>query len=287
MCSEKVTCPDPDCRFENEYSVANCRCGRFLGFPNRRAAEEQATELDSRYAAAIVDATARGLDTLVGELERLLDRSVPVICMSIEAADDVTRARKYRNYHNLVDQGHRGIASRIDESDRTMIGSKLFPGYYDKIHYAALSPNGRGLSSYGDIAIGWTVSTSYLEKRISVHEENSYTFFDKNSLGRRGSAPPKGYIGVWNDRKKVGVAKLAPKLNTAMSAATLGTLVLHDSRSRAADDFMEVAIYAEQGIDTLDLLSVTVQNRPSDARGQQRLELIAATCVARGIAFSM
>jgi len=281
MSSDKFTCPD--CGHENDYSEVRCRCTRFLGFPNRRIAEEQAADLDIRYSSAVTQAAARGVAPLLIELERLAMTSTPVICLSVEAADDITRAGKYRNYHTLVDQGQRDIASRIDDSDRTMVGSRLYPGFFQKIHYAALSPNGRGLSSYGDVAISWYVSAEYLEKRVSVHEENSYVFFDRHSLGNLGTPVPAGYVGSWNDRNKVAVAKLERKLTTAMGTASLESLLLDDSMSRAADDFVEIAIYADEGIDSLDINRVTVQNPPTDRDKQRRLDLVEGACISRGI----
>ena len=284
MISEKVICPV--CHIESDYSAAYCRCGQFLGFPNRRDAENQKTDLDDRYTAAMTRAASRGVDTLLRDVERLAYASTPVICMSIEAADNITRDGKYRNYHNLVDHEDRKIAKKNDHSDRIMVGEKLFPGFAEKIHYAALSPNGRGLSNYGEIAISWRVDAHYLEGRISVHEENSFNFFDRHSLGIRGTDVPSGYAGVWGDRHKVAAAKLEPRLITAMSFASLGGLLLHDSTTRSQDDFVEVAIYASEGIDSLDVESVTVQHAPTQRNKQERLELIKNLCVKRKISFS-
>lgn len=284
MGSEKVTCGY--CYFKNDYSDSYCRCGRFLGFPNCRDAEKQKSDLDDRYAKAVDRASLRGIDTLLRELEELALRSTPVICMSIDVADNILRSGKYKNYHNLTDHGDRRIAGKNDHSDRSMVGEKLFPGFASKIHYAALSPNGRGLSNYGEIAISWRVDPHYLQDRISVHEENSFDFFDRHTLGLRGTDVPSGYAGVWGDRHKVSAAKLEPRLDVSTSSSSLGAILLHDSSSRSEDDFIEVAIYADPGIDSLDVERVTVQHPPTQRDKQDRLALIKEQCYLLGVAFS-
>ncbi|WP_299939017.1 hypothetical protein [uncultured Pelagimonas sp.] len=283
MSSEFVICPE--CGHENDYSVANCRCGRFIGFPNRRDAAEQQAELETRYSKAISSACSRGVDALIDELALLVTNATPVICMSIEAADDITRGAKYKNYHSRVDRGERNLAAKINESARTLAEAKLYPGFFMKIHYAALSTNGRGLVNYGDLALSWKVTEQYLERRISVHEENSFDFYNRHSLGDQNTPPPKGYAGVWGDRKKVVTAKLEARLTPGTSTTSIAGMVLGNGTGRETDDFVEVAVYEDKGIDALDLQSVTVQNPPTNGVNQQRLELVEATCATRGIAF--
>jgi hypothetical protein len=284
MSPREVICPD--CSQTNGYWAVQCRCGCFLGFPNRRAAAEEAAELDKRYNDAVISAGARSVAHHVLELEKLAQDAQPVICMSLEIADDLMRSAKYRNYHHLVDQGVRDPAEKGDDAVRTMVGTRLFPAYFQHIHYAALSPNGRGLTSYGNIALSWKVTENYLERRISVHEENSYDFFEKHELGKRSATVPVGYAGVWTDRRKVVIAKLAPRLTGATASATLPSMLLRSATSRSGDDFIEIAVYADQGLDTIDVDCVTVQSRGLDAR---RLQLLEESCAKRSppIAFRL
>ena len=51
----------PDCGEPVDYWAVNCRCGHFLGWPNRRAAEAERDELAKRYALARNDASQRNI----------------------------------------------------------------------------------------------------------------------------------------------------------------------------------------------------------------------------------
>src|SRR5207253_874190 len=103
-------------------------------------------ELAKRYDAVRQDATLRGVAHLLVKLEALAEQSRPVIAMSFAACDDILRPGKYRNYEQRIGSGEREPAGQPDHADREMVGERLFPMYNQYIQYAALSPDGRGLS---------------------------------------------------------------------------------------------------------------------------------------------
>lgn len=166
------------------------------------------------------------------------------------------------------------------------MGDKLFPTYKQHIHYAALSPNGKGLErSYGPVAVRWQVTPEYLVRRSSLLEENSYIFYGKHGLGVLNSKVPPGYQSGWEDRAMLASAKLGPRLTSATGENELPELLLRQGIDRYQDQFIEIAIYAEEGLDTQDVDMVTIQRSPATPEDHHRLEIIRETCVARGIAF--
>jgi hypothetical protein len=231
----------PNCGDAVEYWQVNCRCGDFVGFPNYRAAAADYDELEKRERAARADATTRGLLPLLAKLEGLAEGSRPVIVMDFVVCDDILRSGKYRNYDKRVESGERNPAKATDHAERQMASERLFPTYAEHLHYAALSPDGRGLASYGTgaVAVRWDVTDAYLGRRASLLEENSYTFFDHHGLGARGAVIPLGYRAIWEERAKLAVAKLAARLTAATSEGSLGGLLLHAGATRSDDDFIE------------------------------------------------
>ncbi|MCI0465425.1 MAG: hypothetical protein L0Y57_00195 [Beijerinckiaceae bacterium] len=149
--------------------------------------------MDKRYVLVRNDAMQRSIGPLLTKLEALAEQSRPVINMSFAACDDILRSDKYRNYDQRVRSGEREPAEAQRHADRSMVGGRLFPMYNEQIIYAALSPDGRGLLNWGPIAVRWEVLPSYLGPRISLLEENSFTFFEKNHLGDLGATVPAGY----------------------------------------------------------------------------------------------
>jgi hypothetical protein len=286
MASHSLDCPD--CGKPIDYWRVQCRCGRFIGFPNWRAAQEERGELAARYDAAKRDASDRNILPLLTKLEALAEQARPVIAMSFAACDDILRSRKYRNYDQRVGGGERDPAPALNHSDREMAGEKLYPMYSQHINYAALSLNGRGPESYGPVAVQWQVTPMYLGRRASLLEDNSFTFFGKHALGRHLSTPiPPGYRAIWDDRAKLVVAKLAPDLTSATGENKLPGLLLKDGGGRAAEEFIEVAIYAsatpDGGLDTEDVDLVTVQKAATTSEENHRVDLIRDVCANRHI----
>jgi hypothetical protein len=105
------------------YWTVNCRCGCFLGFPNRRAAEAERDELTKRYEIARQDVSARNVVSLLAKLETLAEQSRPAIASSFEACDDILRSRKlYRKAYSAGDYERKTIdhaAPPGDEAEGT------------------------------------------------------------------------------------------------------------------------------------------------------------------------
>jgi hypothetical protein len=277
-----IKCPNPKCGEPVDYWAVHCRrCEWFVGFPNYRAAEAERDDLQKRYENARADANNRKIARLLDKLESLAERSRPVINMSFATCDDILRARKYRNYDQRVSSSEREPAEAQHHADRSMVGDRLCPMYKEHIQYAALSPDGRGLSSYGPVAVRWDVLPNYLEQRISLIEENSFTFYDQHELGRLDATIPAGCRAIWEDRAKLAAAKLAARLTTATAESSLPGLLMHAGATRKDDEFVEIFIFADKGLETREVDLVTIERAPMTAEESHRRKLIWEVCAAR------
>lgn len=281
---DKVRCQNPDCKAENDGHLAHCyRCAHFIGFPNRRDAEDEQSDLADRYSNAVNICANRSLNDERSILEGLAEDSRPVISMSYEVCDTILRSEKYKSYYILVAENTRHPAISSDHTEREKVDTTIYPRYHAFIHSAVLSPNGEGLLSYGPVFVRWQVTSGYLEPRISLLEENSYDFFDRHCLGVRSAALPRGHRATWQDRAKLALAKVVNAMSTSRNEAKLASLILSSYGDRATDQFIEVAIYSKEGLDTEDVDMITFKRRPSTDEERFRIELIRQKCVGQGI----
>jgi hypothetical protein len=223
---------------------------------------------------------------MLAQLEQLAERSQPVINMSFAACDDILRSGKYRNYDQRIESAERDPAGPTEHGDRELVGQRLYPNYGQHIQYAALSPDGNGLAnSYGPVAVRWGVTREYLGRRASLMEENSYSFYAKHSLGALRSTVPSGYQCAWEDRGKLAVAKLATTLTPATAASELPALLLRSGVNRSQDEFIEIAIYADEGLDGQDIDRVAIERAPATPEEGHRRDIIREVCVGRAMSF--
>jgi hypothetical protein len=138
--------------------------------------------------------------------------------------------------------------------------------YAKKIHYAALSLNHSGLSSYGECTL--ILKENSMKWRATVLEENSFVFRQRHQqsiIGKVGELPegiPKGYRAVWSERHLLAVAKLAPKLNGV--AVNLADCLLKSEGNCHTDEFMEVHIYG--GVSHQTIAKIIAPQTSSDFR---------------------
>ncbi|MBI1867580.1 MAG: hypothetical protein HYS06_04705 [Methylocystis sp.] len=281
MPTHSIKCPV--CGDTIDYWRVYCRREHFVGYPNRRAAEGESDELAARHEKARQDASKRRVpSSLLAKLEALAEASQPVIDMRVSVCDNLLRGGKYRNYDQRVESDERPPASAQDHADREMVGSRLFPRYSQHIVYAALSADGRGTKTYGgEVWMRWT--PFFFDRWVSLLEENSFTFYEQHSLGRIGAVVPTGYRAVWEDRAKLVITKLAPRLTSATAARDLEELLLHAGETRKDDKLVEVHIYAEGGLDTRDVDLVAFQRPPGTADEEQKWAQIRDMCAQRSI----
>ena len=125
------------------------------------------------------------------------------------------------------------------------------------------------------------MTNEYLSGRVSLLEDNSFTFFEKHGLGQLNSPLPSGYQAIWEDRAELVVAKLASGVSAATSISQLPDLVMQPGGSRAVDAFVEIAVFARDGVDTRDVDLITVETKPSTSEEGHRWEIIKSSAGRR------
>ena len=125
---------------------------------------------------------------------------------------------------------------------RRVVDAALFPGYQEKIRFAALSANGGGLRHYGSCTLA--LDEVCVGHRASAFEENACNWARRQDI-RMAEADrlPRGYRAVWADRARLAAAKLYPRLLSPMTDDELRSLLLSNGDISADDEFVEVHIY--------------------------------------------
>jgi hypothetical protein len=191
--------------------------------------------------------SARAIAAHPAGVEQLLDIGActkAVINVSVSAAVSlfIAKAPLYSPYEVLVDARARSAASFTFDRERRATDALLYGQYGKNMVYAALSADGRGLTSYGPIHIELLENT--IRYRATVLEENSYDFMNHHAL-TPGTPLPGGYLARWHERGKLAVTKLAKHLTENMGEASYQALFLYSDGNRETDSFMEVHIYGD------------------------------------------
>jgi len=219
-------------------------CGAYAGPPNVRevclVSEKEA--LERRFNKAIVDAHADGHGAKLDEFSQTIKDSRAVVAIDLGfLAGFMTRDEVlYSSYGLAVAGENRKAADGKNDKKRRGIEGFFFGSYAKSIRYAALSLDGKGLSSYGPFTL--VLKDIAVMARATVLEENSYNFFDKHKAHIPDNFPP-GYRALWGERYKLAVAKLKDRIVTTTSNNEFPAILLSCSGNRATDNFMEVHIY--------------------------------------------
>jgi len=167
-------------------------CGAYAGPPNVRevclVSEKEA--LERRYNKAIKDAYADGRDAVLEEFSQAIKDSRAVIAIDLDfLAGFMTKNEVlYSSYGLAVAGENRKAAVGKNDKKRRGIEGFFFGSYASNIRYAALSLDGKGLSSYGPYTL--VLKDIAVTARATVLEENSYIFFDKYKSHIPDNFPP-------------------------------------------------------------------------------------------------
>lgn len=243
------------CNRDVNYNLIACpTCAEPLGHPNVRMAKvaAQKTALEKRYAEACQNATKSSCQDELGNFEQTCRGSFAVINENAKFLDFfLTRPNQlYSTYKKQVDAGLRIPASPEDSSMREAAEAIMFPDFGREITYAALSIDGRGLSSYGPITL--RLKESAIGKRATVLKENSYDFVtDQNGRLYKHEDLPKGYMAVWDDRALLCVAKCHEEIKKGQNSDDYGRILLYSEGDRKTDRFLELHIYKSFDINAI------------------------------------
>lgn len=163
-------------------------------------------------------------------------RSIHQIYRLLDSDDELIGS-----FHDLIGAGLLRPKDSDIERARLLSESLIFPQYYDKIQFAALSLDDQGLFSYGSCCI--VLRPMMIESRTTVFEENCVCFCRKLDLGSNNTEVPPGYRAHWANREDLVIAKLASRLRPETEEGDFARLLLAAGQTTANDDFIEVHIY--------------------------------------------
>lgn len=216
-----------------------------MGYPNVRAAAEptQTNALNQRYENAVKWAGSGGAIDNLTAFEDAVSRSSAVVNVDLFFLKEfITDTRAlYTTYQLAVGAQTRQAAEDERDRHRSAVDAILFGSYASQIRFAALSLDGRGLKSYGAYAM--ILRDVAVWKRSTVLEENSFAFVKRHEL-KPGDSAPAGYRAIWQDRKKLAIAKLGALIKSDTSGDKFASLLLYsDGVDRTKDEFIEVQIF--------------------------------------------
>ena len=250
----------PDCRAQVRAQEKDCpTCGRFVGFPNIRAAEqpEELQALDGRYSAATLKAQGDGKQPAFTAYESALGSSVAVVCRSLDQAKALISSDSavYTNFYHQVDSGGRRAEETSVEIRRQVTDARVFLNYPRQISFGALSLDGRGVTSYG--ACSLVLKPAMIAHRATVFEENTVEFCDRVCPEQTKPIPP-GHRATWARRALLAVTKAEPQLEVHTLPGQFSRILMDGDR------FVEVHVFGPFTRDSIDRLLIAKPTSKGD-----------------------
>jgi hypothetical protein len=237
----------PECKKLSADSVMTCtHCGTHLGFPNVRAAADstEVATLMGRYNQVVGKARTREAQTPLADFEAAIQRdSQAVICRPLGTLNALITSGNglFQTFYRQVGLGRIPQGNKYDLF-RTSVDNLLFPYYHEQIHFAALSLNATGVSSYGGDRPCHLVLNEMIQNRASVFEENLFLYCERTR--QPATAPiPAGFRATWENRHILAIAKLGDNINKTSTAQDFPGLLLRAGRTTCDDEFIEVHIH--------------------------------------------
>ena len=253
------------CHNEMPMSATICpHCGWPAYYPNVRAAEDadEVAALESRYQAAVADASGRGAARPLRNLETEVSNSKAVIARSAGELQRLAKSDKeiYATYYELLQSGVISHTSDKWSLLRALADETIFHGYKKEIRFAALTLDARGLHNYGDCYI--MLRTEMIAHRASAFEENTVMFMKHHDV-RVSEADnlPRGYRSAWDGRGKLCVAKLFGRIDADTTRDEYPKLLLSGGATTADDDFVEVHVWGPMTARTFEQVTVKARTR--------------------------
>jgi len=258
-----LSIPCPDCTNEIPQSAERCpHCGRPGYCWNVIEADDtdERQALESRYQAAKADAVIRNADGCLQDFENAIAGSRVVIARSEhDLLRLATNTRQlYGTYYQQIEAGVKLPDGNKWDVLRQIADTVMFPNYKKDIRFGALSLDGIGVVDYGTCSI--TLRNELISHRASVFEENTALFVE-----REGTKIPKGYRATWNDRPKLGVAKLAAKIDSTTDPDKYSGILLSQGTASKEPEFIEVHIWGPMTVLTMEQVVVRPPKRKQRA----------------------
>jgi hypothetical protein len=246
----------PSCKNDIPPSASICpHCGFQHDFPNVIAAKKEQASLEDRYKSAVDEADVRGSLKNVEDFENALLFSRAVINRPATALLRLLQSENelYATYYQL--SATRLQNDEVWDSPRQSADAIFFTGYQHEIRFGALSLDLIGLTAYGDCCL--ILRENLIAHRASLVEQNTAEFVIDNRIVQTKNIP-KGLRSTWIDRGKLGISKLAKRIDATTSSDKFPDLLLtRRSVPDGRDDFVEVHIFGQMTIRTVEEIAFT------------------------------
>lgn len=244
-------------------------------FPNVNEAElpDNELELDKRYASALTKAKARGCDAVLQAFEhKIATESKAAIARSMGEAERLASSDKqlYSTYYQLIDAEQRIPDGDIWDALRRLADELIFPGHKEKVRFAALSLDGRGLINYGEVTM--VLGEKMIAHRASVFEKNTAMFFVGKVIEESLFREAIGHRAAWKSRARLCVAKLSGALDQTTPEDAFAGILLRNGKDSGSDDYVEVHIWGPISVRSLVKIIVHKANPLRSRKGMKALD---------------
>ncbi|MBC8290569.1 MAG: hypothetical protein H8E37_09650 [Planctomycetes bacterium] len=261
--TENAQCAD--CPHSFPVSLEECpHCGA-KAFPNVNASRlpREISSLGYRYDRVVADADARGASDRLQRFEEIVNEADAVMAVDFSVlrklaeSDSVVAATFYDRGEIDLSKGSHATAGDEWNAIRPAAETALF---FDKpkrrIHFAALSPDSKGLTSYGNCSV--TFRRELIQDRTSALIKNMLVFFkEKCEDYWRTERIPAGFRAVWDDRSRLAVTKCGMLVESTSDDDQLRSFLLTRGATSADDDFIELHIYGYISVRTMSKVVLT------------------------------
>ncbi|HEX3151520.1 MAG TPA: hypothetical protein VHR66_25815 [Gemmataceae bacterium] len=287
MPTSHAPCKECGVKFPEDRTTCP-HCGRPQLFPNvvRANRAEERDGLDRRYAAALQAAEMAGCRDKVDAFEKACVQSEAMLCCRLEKLLAVAKGERdlFANFYDLLSLRFQKPPRASEpnwDSLRPITEIALLDSdrHYNRIHYANLTLNGRGLPHYGECEV--LMREEMIAHRTSTFESNSAVFVDRN-----GHKIPAGLRSDWTNRARHCVAKLGGQITVKMEEVEFPELMLKAGATGMDDEFVELHVFGELTFHAFRRITVrsapipkpSAPNRPRTRRGTAAEKVLRSYC---------
>ena len=250
-----------DCGHQMPVSRTFCpHCGRPQLFPNVELAKDEIEKqkLAARHKEALERCRERGCENVAIAFEAACDRTAAVFACPLHRLhrEVCTGTEIYETYHDLERLRLRATApGRFDWAEpRPQAEVELFGSaeHLEKIHYACLSIDKRGLTTYGDCTV--CLAEPMIAHRASCFEGNSAVIYaEQNDFA--------SFLRCeWSDRHTMCLATFDDRLTPATDERDFPNILV-DAGTEAEDDlFIEVHVFGPMTSKTFESVQIDTTN---------------------------
>lgn len=250
--------------------------------PNIFQARQELDWLLKRYDLARESARQKGCLVQLDALEEACINGEVVINRELKTIAHLAESSNYlyTNYYEKIRSGSLIPGGNKWDTWRQMADAALFPGYFDKIKFAALSLDGNGLSHYGECTM--VCNLRMIKDRTTFFHTNTTVFLLDIPPRELVDNPRLGYRASLENVGILAGAKLANALKCDTQSDEFTALVQKSDPNPERDVMIEAHIYGTMNIDTLKQVRI---KKPKRARSDRALKTLKEKLKKAGVGF--